>query len=58
MPAWQGLRHVQDTVIGEDRDAAITGISGGERRRVSVGMGLVTDPRAIFLDEPTTGDLL
>ena len=42
-------------MIGEDVDGAVSGISGGERRRVSVGIGLVTDARAIFLDEPTTG---
>ena len=33
----------------------MAGISGGERRRVSVGISLVTDAHAIFLDEPTTG---
>lgn len=36
-------------------DGTVSGISGGERRRVSVGISLVTDARAIFLDEPTTG---
>ena len=33
----------------------IKGISGGERKRTSIGVELVTDPNLIFLDEPTTG---
>lgn len=31
------------------------GISGGERKRTSIGVELITDPELIFLDEPTTG---
>jgi len=30
-------------------------LSGGERRRLSVAIGLVRDPRVILLNEPTTG---
>lgn len=31
------------------------GISGGERKRTSIGYELITDPRVIILDEPTSG---
>ncbi len=30
-------------------------LSGGLRRRLSIGMGIVTEPRVLFLDEPTLG---
>lgn len=30
-------------------------LSGGLRRRLSIGMGMVTDPKVLFLDEPTLG---
>ncbi|KAJ2453801.1 hypothetical protein EV183_001998 [Coemansia sp. RSA 2336] len=46
------LSHVKSTRIG---DALNRGVSGGERKRVSIGVGLVTDPDLIVLDEPTSG---
>jgi ABC-type multidrug transport system ATPase subunit len=33
----------------------LKGISGGERKRTSIGVEIITDPHMIFLDEPTTG---
>ena len=47
-----GLAHIAKTKIGDNLHR---GISGGERKRVSIGVELVSDPRLIFLDEPTSG---
>ena len=42
-----GLEHCADTMVG---GALIKGISGGERKRTSVGVELVTKPALVFLD--------
>ncbi|OAY85537.1 ABC transporter G family member 16 [Ananas comosus] len=47
-----GLRRAADTIIG---DEGHRGVSGGERRRVSIGIDIVHDPMVLFLDEPTSG---
>ncbi|KAF9124460.1 hypothetical protein BGW39_008196 [Mortierella sp. 14UC] len=47
-----GLRECADVVIGSP---AVKGCSGGQRRRVSIGIQLVTEPSCLFLDEPTSG---
>lgn len=46
------LGHVAHSVIG---GRIFPGISGGERRRVSIASQLLQDPKVILLDEPTTG---
>ncbi|GAV77258.1 ABC_tran domain-containing protein/ABC2_membrane domain-containing protein, partial [Cephalotus follicularis] len=47
-----GLRNAAKTVIGDEEHR---GVSGGERRRVSIGIDIIHDPIILFLDEPTSG---
>ncbi|XP_041960187.1 broad substrate specificity ATP-binding cassette transporter ABCG2b [Alosa sapidissima] len=47
-----GLQDCADTKIGTE---FLRGVSGGERKRCSIGMELITSPSLLFLDEPTTG---
>jgi ABC-2 type transport system ATP-binding protein len=41
--------------LAEKRDARVRSLSGGQLRRLDLGLALVGDPELIFLDEPTTG---
>lgn len=50
--AKMGLESCKDRPIGS---AFRAGISGGQRKRLSVAITLLTEPKIIFLDEPTSG---
>ncbi|CAL9129917.1 unnamed protein product [Musa textilis] len=47
-----GLQTAAHTYIG---DEGRRGVSGGERRRVSIGVDIIHKPSLLFLDEPTSG---
>ena len=47
-----GLQAVRDSFVGT---VERRGISGGQRKRVNVGLEMVMEPSLLILDEPTTG---
>jgi ABC-2 type transport system ATP-binding protein len=56
---YRAPRPVDDVVdligLSEKRDARVKSLSGGQARRLDLGLALIGDPELIFLDEPTTG---
>lgn len=47
-----GIQNQANTLVGTP---IRKGISGGQKRRVSVASQLITNPKILFLDEPTSG---
>ncbi|KAK7415722.1 hypothetical protein QQX98_005635 [Neonectria punicea] len=47
-----GLKNCADTLIGSE---SFRGISGGEKRRVSLAIQILTEPQVLLVDEPTSG---
>jgi ABC-2 type transport system ATP-binding protein len=55
-PGPRGVDEVVDLVgLTDKADTRVKALSGGQRRRLDLALGIVGDPDMIFLDEPTTG---
>jgi ABC-2 type transport system ATP-binding protein len=55
-PKPRGVEETVDLVgLGDQIDSRVGHLSGGQKRRVDVALGIVGNPDLIFLDEPTTG---
>ena len=52
-----GLAHAANTLVGGESPGGllVRGLSGGERKRLSIAAGILAAPSVVFLDEPTTG---
>ena len=59
MTTWMLLTQVtsslRDVDITDKRDTRSRELSGGQKRKLSVAIALIGDPKVIFLDEPTAG---
>eukprot|EP00879_Flechtneria_rotunda_P017044 GHRR01017850.1.p1 GENE.GHRR01017850.1~~GHRR01017850.1.p1 ORF type:complete len:820 (+),score=223.92 GHRR01017850.1:95-2554(+) len=55
--AAMGLRHKHSTMVGGTLPGGLMlrGLSGGERKRLSIAAGILAAPSVVFLDEPTSG---
>ena len=52
----QAVKKIIDEItLTEKADSLATTLSGGQKRKLSVGIALIGDPRIVFLDEPTSG---
>ena len=47
-----GLHDCANNLVGSEM---VKGISGGEKKRVTIAIQILTDPRVLFLDELTSG---
>ena len=55
-PAPRPAAEVLDLVgLGDRQDVRVGALSGGQRRRLDLALGIAGDPELVFLDEPTTG---
>ncbi|MGH9170788.1 MAG: ABC transporter ATP-binding protein [Acidimicrobiales bacterium] len=55
-PKHRNVGEIIDLVgLSEKADSRVKTLSGGQQRRLDLGLGIVGDPKLLFLDEPTTG---
>ncbi len=50
-----GMKLLEEVQLTDKAKAQVKELSGGQKQRFSIAVGLVNDPKVLFLDEPTTG---